>query len=123
MVGRNEDIGLPVNARINAALNTHTGRTFVIYNNRAVAEIDDYHMKISKYESLHTIFPGYDVPPQISPSDISMAIYILSATVNFSNIANLKTLLHRLENLIWKLSISLVPRKEYYNNCTIFCIV
>jgi len=41
---RFEDIGLPANARINVALNTHRGRTFVIYNNRAVAEIDDCHM-------------------------------------------------------------------------------
>jgi len=61
---RFENIGLPANARINAALNTHTGRTFVLYNNHAVAEIDNCHMTISKYESLHTIFPG--VPPQVS---------------------------------------------------------
>jgi len=61
---RFEDIGLPTNARINAALNTYMGRTFVLYNDHAVAEIDDCRMTVSKYELLHTIFPG--VPPQVS---------------------------------------------------------
>ncbi|XP_070169716.1 stromelysin-1-like [Polyergus mexicanus] len=38
------DIGLPRNVKINAAINTHTGETYAIYDDDKVAEIDECHM-------------------------------------------------------------------------------
>ncbi|XP_071579875.1 collagenase 3-like [Temnothorax nylanderi] len=53
------DLGLPdANAKINAVLNTNEGRTFVIYNNNFVSEIDDCSMNIVKFYHIDTIFPG-----------------------------------------------------------------
>ncbi|KMQ87742.1 neutrophil collagenase [Lasius niger] len=52
------DIRLPPNAKINAAINTNTGRTFVIYDNDKVAEIDECTMMATKHSSLQEIFLG-----------------------------------------------------------------
>ena len=52
------DIGLPSSSKVNAAFNTHTGRSFVLYNDDRVAEIDECAMKVSNHYSLKLIFPG-----------------------------------------------------------------
>ncbi|KMQ88795.1 neutrophil collagenase [Lasius niger] len=52
------DIRLPPNVKINAAINTNTGRTFVIYDDDKVAEIDECTMMAVKYSPLQEIFPG-----------------------------------------------------------------
>ncbi|EZA62956.1 Matrix metalloproteinase-16, partial [Ooceraea biroi] len=52
------DLGLPPNAVINAALNSHTGRTYVIYNDYAVLEMDECIMMARGYHTLQTVFPG-----------------------------------------------------------------
>ncbi|XP_019886812.2 uncharacterized protein LOC109610893 [Ooceraea biroi] len=55
---RNTDLGLPPNAVINAALNAHKGRTYVIYNDYAVLEMDECNMTARGYHTLQTVFPG-----------------------------------------------------------------
>ncbi|XP_026825432.1 matrix metalloproteinase-17-like [Ooceraea biroi] len=52
------DLGLPPNAVINAAMNSHTGRTYVIYNDYAVLEMDECNMTARGYHTLQTVFPG-----------------------------------------------------------------
>ncbi|XP_070168821.1 stromelysin-1-like [Polyergus mexicanus] len=52
------DIGLPRNVKINAAINTHTGRTYAIYDDDKVAEIDECHMIVVRHAPLKDIFPG-----------------------------------------------------------------
>ncbi|XP_011336644.2 matrix metalloproteinase-2 [Ooceraea biroi] len=52
------DLGLSPTAVINAVLNTHTGRTYVIYNDYAVLEMDDCNMTARGYHTLQTVFPG-----------------------------------------------------------------
>ncbi|RLU21127.1 hypothetical protein DMN91_005754 [Ooceraea biroi] len=52
------DLGLPPNAVINAALNSHTGRTYVIYNDYAVLEMNECNMTARGYHTLQTVFPG-----------------------------------------------------------------
>ena len=52
------DIGFPKRTRIHSVINTHTGRTFVIYNDDKVAEIDECLMLVSRHSSLRDIFPG-----------------------------------------------------------------
>ncbi|RLU15212.1 hypothetical protein DMN91_012206 [Ooceraea biroi] len=52
------DLGLPPNAVINAALNSHTGRTYIIYNDYAVLEMDECNMTAREYHTLQTVFPG-----------------------------------------------------------------
>ena len=59
------DLGIPdANAKINAVLNTNEGRTFVIYNDNLVGEIDDCSMTIVKFYQIEMIFPG--IPHNVS---------------------------------------------------------
>ncbi|XP_070167794.1 stromelysin-2-like [Polyergus mexicanus] len=58
------DIGLPRNVKINAAINTHTGRTYAIYDDNKVAEIDECRMIVIRHAPLKDIFPG--IPPAIT---------------------------------------------------------
>ncbi|XP_011632677.1 stromelysin-2-like [Pogonomyrmex barbatus] len=58
------DMNLPPNAKINAVINTNAGRTFAIYNDEIMAEIDDCSMIAVKHNSLHAIFPG--IPPAVT---------------------------------------------------------
>ncbi|KAL6255491.1 hypothetical protein P5V15_013825 [Pogonomyrmex californicus] len=59
-----KDMNLPPNAKINAVVNTNAGRTFAIYNDEIVAEIDDCSMIAVRHNSLHAIFPG--IPPAVT---------------------------------------------------------
>ncbi|EZA51574.1 Neutrophil collagenase [Ooceraea biroi] len=52
------DLGLPPNAVINAVLNSHTDRTYVIYNDYAVLEMDECNMTAHGYHTLQTVFLG-----------------------------------------------------------------
>ncbi|XP_024882776.1 matrix metalloproteinase-2-like [Temnothorax curvispinosus] len=59
------DLGIPDTARkVNAVLNTNEGRTFVIYDDNVVGEIDDCSMNIVKYYHIDMIFPG--IPHSVS---------------------------------------------------------
>ncbi|KAL6257819.1 hypothetical protein P5V15_011413 [Pogonomyrmex californicus] len=58
------DMNLPSNAKINAVVNINAGRTFAIYNDEIVAEIDDCSMIAVRHNSLHAIFPG--IPPAVT---------------------------------------------------------
>ncbi|XP_071581758.1 collagenase 3-like [Temnothorax nylanderi] len=59
------DLGLPdANAKINAVLNTNEGRTFIIYNDNFVGEIDDCSMNIVRFYHIDMIFPG--IPHNVS---------------------------------------------------------
>ncbi|XP_029666221.1 matrix metalloproteinase-2-like [Formica exsecta] len=58
------DIGLPRNVKINAAINTHTGRTYAIYDDDKIAEIDECRMIVIRHAPLKDIFPG--IPPAIT---------------------------------------------------------
>ncbi|KAL6252154.1 hypothetical protein P5V15_010310 [Pogonomyrmex californicus] len=57
-------MNLPPNAKINAVVNTNAGRTFAIYNDEIVTEIDDCLMIAVRHNSLHAIFPG--IPPAVT---------------------------------------------------------
>ncbi|XP_026828157.1 uncharacterized protein LOC113562578 [Ooceraea biroi] len=46
------DLGLSPNALINAALNSHTDRTYVIYSDYAVLEMDECNMTARGYHTL-----------------------------------------------------------------------
>ncbi|KAL6262043.1 hypothetical protein P5V15_007135 [Pogonomyrmex californicus] len=59
-----KNMNLPPNAKINAIVNTNAGRTFTIYNDEIVTEIDDCSMITVRHNSLHTIFPG--IPPAVT---------------------------------------------------------
>ncbi|KAL6263093.1 hypothetical protein P5V15_005895 [Pogonomyrmex californicus] len=59
-----KDMNLPPNAKINAVVNTNAGRTFAIYNDEIVAEIDDCSMIAVRHNSLHAIFPA--IPPAVT---------------------------------------------------------
>ncbi|KAL6256731.1 hypothetical protein P5V15_011660 [Pogonomyrmex californicus] len=59
-----KDMNLPLNAKINAVVNTNAGRTFAIYNDEIVAEIDDCSMIAVRHNLLHAIFPG--IPPAVT---------------------------------------------------------
>ncbi|XP_029670933.1 72 kDa type IV collagenase-like [Formica exsecta] len=58
------DIGLPRDAKINAAINTHTGRTYAIYDDDKVAEIDECRMIAIRHAPLKDVFLG--IPPAIT---------------------------------------------------------
>ncbi|KAL6416752.1 hypothetical protein ACFW04_013175 [Cataglyphis niger] len=52
------DIGFPRDAKINAAINTHSGQTYAIYDDDKVAEIDECRMTVVKHTLLKDIFSG-----------------------------------------------------------------
>ncbi|XP_029659372.1 matrix metalloproteinase-2-like [Formica exsecta] len=58
------DIGLLRNVKINAAINTHTGRTYAIYDDDKVAEIDECRMIVIRHAPLKDIFLA--IPPAIT---------------------------------------------------------
>ncbi|KAL6256603.1 hypothetical protein P5V15_012714 [Pogonomyrmex californicus] len=57
-------MNLPLNTKIKAIVNTNAGRTFAIYNDEIVAEIDDCSMIAVRHNSLHAIFSG--IPPAVT---------------------------------------------------------
>ncbi|XP_025263180.1 matrix metalloproteinase-24-like [Camponotus floridanus] len=53
-------VGFPRDARINAAINTHAGRSYVIYNDDKIAEINDCAMTVARHGALRDTFSmGY----------------------------------------------------------------
>ncbi|KAL6416959.1 hypothetical protein ACFW04_014753 [Cataglyphis niger] len=52
------DIGFPRDAKINAAINTHSGQTYAIYDDDKVAEIDECRITVVKHAPLRDIFSG-----------------------------------------------------------------
>ncbi|XP_050453262.1 neutrophil collagenase-like [Cataglyphis hispanica] len=69
-------IGFPRNAKINAAINTHSGRTYAIYDDDKVAEIDEWRMLVVKHAPLKDIFPGI-------PSAITSAFRYIDGNLYF----------------------------------------
>ncbi|XP_071650773.1 collagenase 3-like [Temnothorax longispinosus] len=55
---------LDPNAKINAVLNTNEGRSYIIYNDNVVGEINDCSMTIVKFYHIDMIFPG--IPHSVS---------------------------------------------------------
>ncbi|XP_025263182.1 matrix metalloproteinase-24-like [Camponotus floridanus] len=53
-----EYIGFLCDARINAATNTHAGRSYVIYNDDKIAEINDCAMTVARHGALRDTFSG-----------------------------------------------------------------
>ncbi|GAB1865881.1 Matrix metalloproteinase-2-like [Camponotus japonicus] len=53
-----EYVGFPRKARINAAINTHAGRSYVIYNDDKIAEINDCTMTTARHGALWDTFSG-----------------------------------------------------------------
>ncbi|XP_025264494.1 neutrophil collagenase-like [Camponotus floridanus] len=51
-------VGFPRDARINAAINTHAGRSYVIYNDDKIAEINDCAMTVARHGALRDTFSG-----------------------------------------------------------------
>ncbi|XP_029665538.1 neutrophil collagenase-like [Formica exsecta] len=70
------DIGLPRNVKINAAINTHTGRTYAIYDDDKVAEIDECRMIVIRHAPLKNIFTGI-------PSAITSAFRYIDGNLYF----------------------------------------
>ncbi|XP_011883993.1 PREDICTED: matrix metalloproteinase-18-like [Vollenhovia emeryi] len=52
------EFGIPMNAKINAAVNTNKGKSYVVYDGYLVGEIDDCSNSISKFHTIESIFPG-----------------------------------------------------------------
>ncbi|XP_025265600.1 matrix metalloproteinase-24-like [Camponotus floridanus] len=59
-----EYVGFPRDARINAAINTHAGRSYVIYNDDKIAEMNDCAMTVARHGALRDTFSG--IPPAIT---------------------------------------------------------
>ncbi|XP_025265756.1 matrix metalloproteinase-18-like [Camponotus floridanus] len=59
-----EYVGFPRDARINAAINTHAGRSYVIYNDDKIAEMNDCAMIVARHGALRDTFSG--IPPAIT---------------------------------------------------------
>ncbi|XP_024887354.1 uncharacterized protein LOC112464540, partial [Temnothorax curvispinosus] len=55
-----QELGFPENTLINGAVNTHRGRSFVVFNGNAVGEIDecDKDKKVAKFTPLEATFLG-----------------------------------------------------------------
>lgn len=53
-----EYIGFPREAKINAAINTHAGRSYVIYNDDKIAEMNDCATTTMRHGSLWDTFSG-----------------------------------------------------------------
>ncbi|XP_077280125.1 interstitial collagenase-like [Temnothorax americanus] len=55
-----QELGFPENTLINGAVNTHKGRSFVVFNGNSVGEIDKCHesKKVAKFTPLEVTFPG-----------------------------------------------------------------
>ncbi|XP_070152498.1 stromelysin-1-like [Polyergus mexicanus] len=70
------DIRFPRNVKINAAINTHTGRTYAIYDDDKVAEIDECRMIVIRHAPLKDIFPRI-------PSAITSAFRYIDGNLYF----------------------------------------
>ncbi|XP_011251056.2 matrix metalloproteinase-24 [Camponotus floridanus] len=53
-----EYVRFPRDARINAAINTHAGRSYVIYNDDKIAEMNDCAMTVARHGALRDTFSG-----------------------------------------------------------------
>ncbi|XP_029673644.1 collagenase 3-like [Formica exsecta] len=88
------DIGLPRDAKINAAIKTHTGRTYAIYDDDKVAEIDECRMIAVRHAPLKDIFPG--IPPAITSAyrhiDDNLYFFAKRQFYAFNEFTNIVTL-------------------------------
>ncbi|KYM96909.1 Matrix metalloproteinase-14 [Cyphomyrmex costatus] len=69
------DLNFPAEMRVNTALVTNRGQTYVIFDGDSVALMNEYDMTISEYHSLKSIFPG--IPPSAAYRYIDGSFYFL----------------------------------------------
>ncbi|KYN02528.1 hypothetical protein ALC62_06654 [Cyphomyrmex costatus] len=69
------DLNFPAEMRVNTALVTNRGQTYVIFDGDSVALMNEYDMTISEYHSLKSIFPG--IPPSAAYRHIDGSFYFL----------------------------------------------
>ncbi|XP_029673098.1 stromelysin-2-like [Formica exsecta] len=107
------DIGLPRDAKINAAINTHTGRTYAIYDDDKVAEIDECCVIAVRHAPLKDIFPG--ILPAITSAyrhiDGNLYFFAKHQFYAFNKFTNIVTFTY---------SVSSVLRTDCCDNCAIF---
>jgi matrix metalloproteinase-24 (membrane-inserted) len=53
-----QELGFPAKTKINGAVNTHRGRSFVVFNGNSVGEIDECANRVVRYTPLEVTFPG-----------------------------------------------------------------
>ncbi|XP_011863198.1 PREDICTED: collagenase 3-like, partial [Vollenhovia emeryi] len=53
-----KDFGIPMDAKIDAAVNTNKGKSYVLCNRHIVGEIDDCSDSISRFHTIESTFPG-----------------------------------------------------------------
>ncbi|XP_077275590.1 interstitial collagenase-like [Temnothorax americanus] len=58
-----QELGFSENTLINGAVNTHKGRSFVVFNGNSVGKIDECHKskKVAKFTPLEVTFPGIPI--------------------------------------------------------------
>ncbi|XP_024880847.1 uncharacterized protein LOC112460419 [Temnothorax curvispinosus] len=98
------DLGLlDTNAKINAMLNTNEGRSYIIYNDNVVGEIDDCSMTIVKFYHIDIIFPG--IPHSVSSAFryIDGNLYFISKN-RFYRFNEFTKTVTAFGNLIWRSS-------------------
>ncbi|KAL3268978.1 hypothetical protein HHI36_008064 [Cryptolaemus montrouzieri] len=52
------NLGLPAYSKVNRAINTYTGRTFIFYNETLVIEVDELNRERKSTKYIHEMFPG-----------------------------------------------------------------
>ncbi|XP_024874859.1 matrix metalloproteinase-19-like [Temnothorax curvispinosus] len=53
-----QKLGFPARTMINGAVNTHRGRSFVVFNGNSVGEIDECDKRVATFTPLEATFPG-----------------------------------------------------------------
>ncbi|XP_018405251.1 PREDICTED: matrix metalloproteinase-24-like [Cyphomyrmex costatus] len=71
------DLNFPAEMRVNAALVTNRGQTYVIFDGDSVALMNECDMTISEYHSLKSIFPGIPPSPTVAYRYIDGSLYFL----------------------------------------------
>ncbi|XP_071633319.1 collagenase 3-like [Temnothorax longispinosus] len=106
------DLGLlDTNAKINAVLNTNEGRSYIIYNDNVVGEIDDCSMTIVKFYHIDIIFPG--IPHSVSSAFryIDGNLYFISKN-RFYRFNEFTKTVTASGNLIWGSSVLLARERD-----------
>ncbi|XP_018405106.1 PREDICTED: 72 kDa type IV collagenase-like [Cyphomyrmex costatus] len=71
------DLNFPAEMRVNAALVTNRGQTYVIFDGESVASMNECDMTVNEYHSLKAIFPGIPPSPILAFRYIDGSLYFL----------------------------------------------
>ena len=63
---RLSSLGFPPNALINTVVNTNRRKTYAIFNNNDVAQIDECSINVRSYQSLQAVFPEIPSAPTLT---------------------------------------------------------